>query len=120
MSTLEAPTLSKRPSTSDLSEAPEKKVKTAVPSDDTVPLQIKKLTPEARLPLRGSAMAAGWDLHASEAISIPARGRALVSTGLAMAIPGGCYGRVAPRSGLAVKKGIETGAGVIDSDVSGG
>lgn len=116
MSTLETPTIQKRPSTSDLS-SPEKKPRTSAPSD-TIPLQIKRLTETAKLPLRGSALAAGWDLHASEATTIAARGRALVKTGLAMAIPGGCYGRVAPRSGLAVKNGIQTGAGVIDSDVS--
>ena len=36
-----------------------------------------------------------------------------------MAIPEGCYGRIAPRSGLAVKKGINTGAGVVDYDYRG-
>ena len=44
------------------------------------------------------------------------RGQALVSTGIAMAIPVGCYGRIAPRSGLAVKSSIDVGAGVIDPD----
>ena len=43
----------------------------------------------------------------------------LVRTGLAMAIPESCYGRIAPRSGLAVKKGIDTLAGVIDADYRG-
>jgi dUTP pyrophosphatase len=43
-------------------------------------------------------------------------GSALVPTGIAMAIPSGCYGRIAPRSGLAVKYGIHVGAGVIDPD----
>ena len=40
----------------------------------------------------------------------------LGKTGLAMAIPAGCYGRIAPRSGLAWKKFIDIGAGVIDAD----
>jgi dUTPase len=44
------------------------------------------------------------------------RGSALVSTGIALAIPSGCYGRIAPRSGLAVKSSIDVGAGVIDPD----
>ena len=44
------------------------------------------------------------------------RGSALVSTGIALAIPKGCYGRVAPRSGLALKNSIHVGAGVIDPD----
>ena len=46
-------------------------------------------------------------------------GKCLVKTGLAMALPPGCYGRVAPRSGLALKKFIDVGAGVIDSDYRG-
>jgi dUTP pyrophosphatase len=50
---------------------------------------------------------------------VPKRGQALISTGLAFAIPTGNYGRVAPRSGLAVKNSINVGAGVIDSDYRG-
>ena len=46
-------------------------------------------------------------------------GRAAVRTGVAVAIPQGFYGRVAPRSGLAVRHGIDTLAGVIDSDYRG-
>jgi dUTP pyrophosphatase len=45
--------------------------------------------------------------------------RALVRTGLAAAIPEGYYGRVAPRSGLATKKGLDVLAGVIDADYRG-
>jgi dUTP pyrophosphatase len=43
----------------------------------------------------------------------------MVSTDLKVAIPPTCYGRVAPRSGLAWKHSIDTGAGVIDSDYRG-
>ena len=43
----------------------------------------------------------------------------MVKTGIAIAIPPGYYGRVAPRSGLAVKKGIDVLAGVIDSGYRG-
>jgi dUTP pyrophosphatase len=78
------------------------------------------------LPARATAHAAGFDLYASEATTIPAStltpgggveiGRALVPTGIALAIPEGLYGRVAPRSGLAVRSGIDVGAGVIDRD----
>ena len=84
-------------------------------------VQIRRLTPDARVPRRGSARAAGFDLYASaDAVVPPARvtsdgrvavGRAVVSTGLAMAIPPGLYGRVAPRSGLAFRNGIDVGAG---------
>lgn len=71
------------------------------------------------MPAKGSAYAAGYDLHALTATKVPARGKALVSTGLAMAIPDGNYGRIAPRSGLAAKHSIDVGAGVIDSDYRG-
>ena len=71
------------------------------------------------MPKAGSLHAAGYDLHALEAKVIPARGKALVPTGLAMAIPIGNYGRIAPRSGLAAKHMIDTGAGVIDADYRG-
>ena len=47
---------------------------------------------------------------------MPARGKAIAKTDLAVAIPEGCYGRVAPRSSLAWKNHIDVGAGVIDAD----
>ncbi|KIW14761.1 deoxyuridine 5'-triphosphate nucleotidohydrolase [Exophiala spinifera] len=83
------------------------------------PLLIKKLSADATTPTRGSAFAAGYDLYASKPITIPARGKALVSTDLSIATPEGTYGRVAPRSGLASKNFIDTGAGVIDADYRG-
>jgi dUTP pyrophosphatase len=82
-------------------------------------LQVKKLNKDALLPVKGSAMAAGYDLHAIEDAKIPARGKACIGTGLAFAIPYGNYGRIAPRSGLAAKHSIDVGAGVIDSDYRG-
>ena len=72
----------------------------------------------ASMPVRGSALAAGYDISASHACTIPARGKNLVKTDLQMAIPEGCYGRIAPRSGLAWKNFIDTGAGVIDADTA--
>lgn len=82
-------------------------------------LAVKRLRPSATLPTRGSAEAAGLDLYNSDPVEIPAGGRALVKTGIAISLPPGYYGRVAPRSGLAVKSGIDVGAGVIDSDYRG-
>ena len=82
-------------------------------------LHFKRLHPEARLPSRGSARAAGLDLYAVECLTIEPGGRAAVRTGLAVAVPRGFYGRVAPRSGLAVRHGIDVLAGVIDSDYRG-
>lgn len=52
-------------------------------------LSVQKLTPEARAPTRGSAHAAGYDVYSSKDAVIPARGKALVSTGLAIAVPDG-------------------------------
>ena len=80
---------------------------------------MKRLNVNAKLPVRGSMGAAGYDLAAAQAAVVPAHGKCLVKTGLAMALPPGCYGRVAPRSGLAIKKFIDVGAGVIDSDYRG-
>lgn len=71
------------------------------------------------MPTRGSALAAGFDLYASRAATVPARGKAMVDTDVAIALPAGTYGRVAPRSGLAAKHSIHTGAGVIDADYRG-
>jgi dUTP pyrophosphatase len=85
-------------------------------------LQFKALHEYAQLPTYGSDGAIGLDLHAvvPEHITVLAPGeRALIPTGLAAAIPEGFYGRVAPRSGLAVKYGIDVLAGVIDSDYRG-
>ena len=82
-------------------------------------LYVKKLSEKAVLPKRGSELAAGWDLAAAEATVIPAKGKALVKTDLAIATPVDCYARIAPRSGLAWKKFIDVGAGVVDADYRG-
>ena len=50
---------------------------------------------------------------------IPAGGRRIVKTGISIAIPPGYYGRIAPRSGLAIKRGIDVLAGVVDSGYRG-
>jgi len=82
-------------------------------------LLVKKLSEKAKVPTRGSSLAAGYDLYSAEKKTIPARGKALIDTQLSMAVPFGTYGRVAPRSGLASKFMIDTGAGVIDGDYRG-
>ncbi|PSR97553.1 dUTPase-like protein [Coniella lustricola] len=83
------------------------------------PLLIKRLSEKARLPTRGSPFSAGYDIYASKATVVPARGKVLVDTDISMACPPGTYGRIAPRSGLASKHFIDTGAGVIDADYRG-
>ena len=82
-------------------------------------LSFKQLDPRASLPCRGSALSAGLDICSIEDVAIEPKQRALVSSGLAVAIPEGYYGRVAPRSGLATKKGLDVLAGVIDADYRG-
>jgi dUTP pyrophosphatase len=82
-------------------------------------LRFKKLDDRALLPKRGSALAAGLDVCAIEDVEIGPRQRGMARTGLAVAIPPGFYGRVAPRSGLAAKNGLDVLAGVIDSDYRG-
>lgn len=82
-------------------------------------MRVKRLAPSATIPTRGSALAAGFDLYASRPASVPPRGKAMVDTDISIALPSGTYGRVAPRSGLAAKHSIHTGAGVIDADYRG-
>jgi dUTP pyrophosphatase len=64
------------------------------------PLLVKRLSKAAVLPVRSSPFAAGYDLAAAEETVIRARGKGLVKTDLAISLPPGTYGRVAPRSGL--------------------
>ena len=80
---------------------------------------IYKDHPDAVIPFRGSGGAAGYDISSVERKTIPARGSALVSTGLRMQFPDDCFCHILPRSGLAVKHGIHVGAGVGDSDYMG-
>ena len=82
-------------------------------------LQVKLLTESAKPPTRGSAFAAGYDLYASRATTVPARGKVLADTDISIAVPANTYGRIAPRSGLASKHSIDVGAGVIDADYRG-
>ena len=82
-------------------------------------LHFKKLDPRAVLPTRGSALSAGLDLYSIEALNLEPGQRAIVRTGLAVAIPEGFYGRLAPRSGLATRNGLDVLAGVIDADYRG-
>jgi deoxyuridine 5'-triphosphate nucleotidohydrolase len=87
--------------------------------ENTEPLKFKKLDPRATLPTRGSTAAAGLDLYSIDVLNLQSMERKLVRTGLAVAIPEGFYGRIAPRSGLATKNGIDVLAGVIDADYRG-
>lgn len=82
-------------------------------------LYFKKMSDRATTPSRGSELAAGYDLYSAENVIIPKQGKALVKTDIAIALPEGCYGRVAPRSSLSWKHHIDVGAGVVDRDYRG-
>lgn len=82
-------------------------------------LFIQRLSPHARIPSRATSNSVGYDLSACESLIIPSGKHMLVNTGITIGLPKDCYGRVAPRSGLAVKHGIQVGAGVIDPDYTG-
>jgi dUTP pyrophosphatase len=79
-------------------------------------VKVKRIHPAAKLPLRGTNWSAGADLYCLEAFTLGPGERKLVPTGLAVEIPPGWYGRVAPRSGLAANHGVDMLAGVIDCD----
>jgi dUTP pyrophosphatase len=82
-------------------------------------IYFKKLHNDAVIPTRGSAFSAGLDLSSVESVAIAPGERAIVATGLATIIPSDTYLRIAPRSGLAAKHGIDVLAGVVDSDYRG-
>jgi dUTP pyrophosphatase len=71
------------------------------------------------LPEYASPSAAGADLRASARVTLAPGEIALVPTGIALALPPGHVGLVWPRSGLAVRHGLDTLAGVIDADYRG-
>lgn len=85
-------------------------------------LKVQKLRPTATLPTRGSDKAVGYDLYADtpdKNLIILSGLRMMVPTGIAVCPPDGYFARVAPRSGLALKNGIDVLAGVIDPDYTG-
>jgi dUTP pyrophosphatase len=86
-----------------------------------IALEITKVRAEARVPERAYAGDAGLDLAACEPVSLGPGERAVVPTGLAVAIPEGYAGFVQPRSGLAARHGITivNAPGLIDSGYRG-
>ena len=85
-------------------------------------IDVTRLDPEALLPAQQHEHDAGYDLHAREAVALaPGGGRALVRTGLAVAIPPGHAGLVLPRSGLALQHGVTclNTPGLIDAQYRG-
>jgi dUTP pyrophosphatase len=82
-------------------------------------LNFKRLHPSAVLPTRGTPLSAGLDIYCIDDLLIEPKARLRAPTGLSVAVPEGFYGRIAPRSGLALDKGIDVLAGVVDADYRG-
>lgn len=87
-------------------------------------LLVKRESPTARLPEKGSDRAAGYDLFADlgsigEKLIIYPGNRKRISAGISVSTPPGTYFRVAPRSGHADKSGVDVLAGVVDEDYTG-
>lgn len=96
-----------------------KNIDTSPESDFYEKIRFKCLSSHCKAPTRANLSDAGWDLYASEDTIVPAGDRALVKTGIALQIPNEWVGLVWPRSGMAVKDGIDVMAGVIDSGYRG-
>jgi dUTP pyrophosphatase len=79
-------------------------------------LRYVKLTENVLPPTRESSSLAGLDLRSAHDVLIPASGNGLITTDLAIQLPCGCYGRIAPHSGLALQHNIDVGGGVIVVD----
>lgn len=81
--------------------------------------RVQKLNEGAQVPTRSNPGDAGYDLYADTQVDIHPHELAMISTGIAISIPPDCYGRVAPRSGLAWKHQLDVFAGVVDSSYRG-
>lgn len=87
----------------------------------TYPFEIKvsRIKDDAKLPVRSNPTDAGADLFALGDHTIAPGERKLIPTGIALAIPPDFYGRIAPRSGNALKLGLDIMAGVVDTGYRG-
>jgi len=92
------------------------------PSEQPVlKVPFRRLRPEAKVPDRAYAGDAGYDLAAAESVVLAPGERAVIRTGIAIAVPDGYAGLVLPRSGLAVRHGISlvNAPGLIDPGYRG-
>jgi len=80
---------------------------------------VKRLCSQAILPRRATNGSVGYDLFCVDTLTIPPGELICASTGIAVKVPVGTYGRIAPRSGITVKHNVHVGAGVIDRDYTG-
>lgn len=82
-------------------------------------VKFKRLTTDAVVPTVSTRGSAGMDIASRVYVVVPPKEWVTIPTGIAMEIPGDCYARIAPRSGLAYHYGLMINAGVIDSDYRG-
>lgn len=82
-------------------------------------IKVKLLSDSAKIPTRNTPTDAGLDLYSSDFFTIKAKSWKSVPTAISISIPDGYYARIAPRSGLAYKYGIDVFAGVVDSGYRG-
>ncbi len=94
-----------------------------IPMDPERPLEVpfRRLRSDARAPSRAYGGDAGYDLTAAGGAVLPPGGRAVIGTGVAVAVPAGYAGLVLPRSGLAVRHGVSlvNAPGTIDAGYRG-
>ncbi len=88
--------------------------------DEPVEVRIARIHPDALLPVKGSDLAAGFDLHSVERVEVRKGTTEMLPTGLVLAIPPGWEGQVRCRSGLG-RRGLilPNGIGTIDADYRG-
>jgi dUTP pyrophosphatase len=82
-------------------------------------MKIKLIDKNSKIHTRGTDHAAGYDLYSLHDYYVYPHEKTMVKTGVIMEIPSGYYGRIEPRSGLALRHGIDVLAGIIDSDYRG-
>ena len=82
-------------------------------------IKAKRLNENSTIPTKANHYDAGWDLYSTENLLIEPNKRSIVKTGISLEIPDGYVGLIWPRSGMAVKHGIDVFAGVIDAGYRG-
>lgn len=82
-------------------------------------MNVKLLRDDAVVPSRATPSAAGLDLYSVEPVTVHYGQNVVVPTGVAVQLPDNCVGCIWPRSGMSMKNGVATMAGVIDSDYRG-
>jgi dUTP pyrophosphatase len=89
--------------------------------DAGLPVPVRLLSPDARLPERAYELDAAYDLYAAEAATLPPLARAVVGTGVALGLPSHLAALTLPRSGLAARHGISivNAPGLIDPGYRG-